>query len=267
MSMFMTNLLWLLNYHTLSWILQYGVFLYVAVCSGLYIILTLKAIDLYKRNIFAGRKVLLVTAHPDDECMFFSPAILELSHSNSVHILCVTTGNYYGLGTERKKEILESAKVLGIPKQNVEVFDDSCFLDDPHQAWDVRKLQQSLMAHIEQLQPDYILTFDDKGVSGHPNHIAVSQVLRQMLKESRATGPKPRLYLLETVSLARQYISFLDLPLSLLTKKLTFVSSFSNIICSQRAMYAHQTQFVWFRILHVIFSRYMVINTFVPVEL
>ncbi|BFZ18178.1 hypothetical protein BsWGS_21216 [Bradybaena similaris] len=199
--------------------------------------------------------------------MFFAPAILELSHSSSVHILCVTTGNYYGFGAERQKEILKSAKVLGLPQKNVEIFDDSCFLDDPHQAWDVKKLQHSLSAHLDKVQPDYILTFDDKGVSGHPNHIAVSQVLRHALKEKRAVESSPRLYVLESVPLIRQYISFLDLPLSLLTDHLTFVSSLTNIIYSQRAMYAHQTQFVWFRILHVIFSRYMVINTFVPVKL
>ena len=42
----------------------------------------------------AGRRVLFVTAHPDDECMFFAPTILALTCSSdySVHLLCLSEG-------------------------------------------------------------------------------------------------------------------------------------------------------------------------------
>ena len=33
----------------------------------------------------------------------------------------------------------------------------------------------------------------------------------------------------------------------------------------QRAMYAHQSQMVWYRMLYVTFSRYMAINTYSPI--
>ncbi len=37
--------------------------------------------------------VLLVTAHPDDECMFFSPTILGLLDSGAkVHLMCLSKG-------------------------------------------------------------------------------------------------------------------------------------------------------------------------------
>ena len=40
-----------------------------------------------------GEHVALIIAHPDDECMFFAPAILELSKRKSlVHILCLSRG-------------------------------------------------------------------------------------------------------------------------------------------------------------------------------
>ena len=43
----------------------------------------------------AGDFVLFVTAHPDDECMFFSPSITAacrvVGHGN-VHVLCLSTG-------------------------------------------------------------------------------------------------------------------------------------------------------------------------------
>eukprot|EP00061_Rhincodon_typus_P012866 g38878.t1 len=40
----------------------------------------------------AGAAALLVTAHPDDECMFFAPALLRLTGRRlSVHLLCLST--------------------------------------------------------------------------------------------------------------------------------------------------------------------------------
>ena len=42
---------------------------------------------------FEGRDVLLITAHPDDECMFFGPVISDASKvSSSFSLLCLTKG-------------------------------------------------------------------------------------------------------------------------------------------------------------------------------
>ena len=39
------------------------------------------------------KKVLVLTAHPDDECMFFAPTILRLRKKGiEVSLLCMTTG-------------------------------------------------------------------------------------------------------------------------------------------------------------------------------
>lgn len=38
-------------------------------------------------------RALVVTAHPDDECMFFAPTIIRLVELNaSVHLLCLSEG-------------------------------------------------------------------------------------------------------------------------------------------------------------------------------
>jgi N-acetylglucosaminylphosphatidylinositol deacetylase len=43
--------------------------------------------------------ILLVTAHPDDEVMFFTPLLLGLvEKGHQVQILCLSTGNFGGLG-------------------------------------------------------------------------------------------------------------------------------------------------------------------------
>ena len=41
---------------------------------------------------FHGKNVLFVTAHPDDECMFFAPSIVRLARCAQVFLLCICTG-------------------------------------------------------------------------------------------------------------------------------------------------------------------------------
>ena len=78
--------------------------------------------------------ILLVTAHPDDECLFFAPTLLSLleqqpivgaekSQAPEVFSLCLSTGNADGLGNIRKDELERSLDVLGIEKERRWVVD------------------------------------------------------------------------------------------------------------------------------------------------
>ena len=62
--------------------------------------------------------ILLVTAHPDDECLFFAPTLLSLLEQPAPEVfsLCLSTGNADGLGNIRKDELERSLDVLGIQK-------------------------------------------------------------------------------------------------------------------------------------------------------
>ena len=148
-----------------------------------------------------------------------------------------------------------------------------------------------------------MLTFDNYGVSGHPNHIATyNGVLRACQMNFQATKPPVYLYTLESVGIVRKYIGVLDIAvtslLSLFSRErssvtlhhnwsnavpplaqvLTKTSSYSKMInvchsaaplTSHSLMVAHDSQYVWFRCLFVIFSRYAYINTLIlvtPVE-
>lgn len=49
----------------------------------------------YKSNYFKGINdvILFVTAHPDDESMFFAPTILNLAKEGySIYLLCLSAG-------------------------------------------------------------------------------------------------------------------------------------------------------------------------------
>lgn len=45
------------------------------------------------RGALGAKRVLLVVAHPDDECMFFGPTIFRLCEQGAeVHLLCLSNG-------------------------------------------------------------------------------------------------------------------------------------------------------------------------------
>lgn len=68
------------------------------------------------------KRALIVTAHPDDECMFFAPTILSLQASGiRVGLLCLSNGNADRKGQLRQDELRRSCRLLGI--DDVEVLD------------------------------------------------------------------------------------------------------------------------------------------------
>lgn len=47
------------------------------------------------RGALGAKRVLVVVAHPDDECMFFGPTIFRLCEQGAdVHLLCLSNGMY-----------------------------------------------------------------------------------------------------------------------------------------------------------------------------
>lgn len=60
-------------------------------------------------------KFLLITAHPDDECMFFTPTIRNLIRNGcEIELICLSTGDFDGKGRIRRRELKKSTEVLGI---------------------------------------------------------------------------------------------------------------------------------------------------------
>ena len=67
-----------------------------------------------------AKRVLLVTAHPDDEAMFFAPTILSLTPNRDISFfhVCLSNGNADGLGSTRRTELGYSLDILGVSKRN-----------------------------------------------------------------------------------------------------------------------------------------------------
>jgi N-acetylglucosaminylphosphatidylinositol deacetylase len=189
---------------------------------------------------YARTNVLLLTAHPDDECMFFAPTLLALVAAGAhVHSLCLSVGNADGLGGVRKHELEGSLDVLGVPPARRWAVDrpyvpsaipqhafalpryrdlqDNITLD-----WDPRivssVIEPYVLAHnISTVRPSLhvrlshllifaqIITFDAGGISNHPNHRSLPLGVSHLLSHT-STPPLPRLLTLVSVPLHIKYI-------------------------------------------------------------
>jgi N-acetylglucosaminylphosphatidylinositol deacetylase len=81
-------------------------------------------------NEAVSSRVLLLTAHPDDECMFFAPTLLALKNrqqvSRDVYSLCLSIGDADGLGETRAIELGKSLDLLGIDEHKRWILDIPC---------------------------------------------------------------------------------------------------------------------------------------------
>eukprot|EP00123_Amoebidium_parasiticum_P006093 comp17147_c0_seq1/m.15957 comp17147_c0_seq1/g.15957 ORF comp17147_c0_seq1/g.15957 comp17147_c0_seq1/m.15957 type:complete len:266 (-) comp17147_c0_seq1:330-1127(-) len=204
-------------------------------------------------------EVLLVTSHPDDECMFFAPTVLGLQQDFKVSVLCLSQGEYDGQGKVREKELTASCNVLGIPPDRVRVVGGSRFPDNPTNVWPAEDVAAVLLPAINERNIGAVITFDEGGVSGHANHRALYHGLKLLVDKQQLPAGVAALCL-ESTGLLRKYIAYLDAPLSALTPYVVF-SSPAQVLQAQRAMKQHASQLVWFRRLYVWWSRYMYMNT------
>jgi len=101
-----------------------------------------------------------------------------------------------------------------------------------------------------------IITFDQYGVSSHPNHIACSLGVSNMAKKEENNGIK--IFKLTSVNFIRKYISILDLVFCMGDEWLYVNFKFWKNI---GVMSQHWSQFVWFRWLFIAFGRYSFVNT------
>ncbi|KAF9027748.1 LmbE-like protein [Hymenopellis radicata] len=238
--------------------------------------------------------VLFVTAHPDDECMFFAPTILGLqsiAQPPDIHVLSLSFGNADGLGETRHKEFQSSLDVLGIPEGHKHILDHPELQDNITAKWNPEIISNLVSFYVNQHNITTILTFDRRGVSGHLNHKSIFHGVRRYA-QSRTVPPK--LYALISVPTLTKYTSILapvqanvdlygmrlwrrvdtaalrvlrslgiveeEKKIALPNPMPVFVSGVNQFVTAHKAMRAHWSQMVWFRWFYVLFSRYLWVN-------
>ncbi|KAE8154342.1 putative deacetylase LmbE-like domain-containing protein [Aspergillus avenaceus] len=236
-----------------------------------------------------AKSILFVTAHPDDETLFFGPSIAYRRDDPQVRrsLLAVSSGNYEGIGDLRRVELHKSCAKLSISRAHCAVLDRADLQDNPRQWWNEDKVADLVTAYVRKWKVDLIITFDHGGVSGHINHRAISAGVRadRLCPSKRPSAPqvyiaiRPYTYLppiywrilkaIFTTPLDDQVqrTSVHDtIPLEAYNSRALIVSPLSTYFASRRAFQQHASQYSWDRMLYLIMSRYMWLNNLERVE-
>ncbi|KAK6204667.1 N-acetylglucosaminyl phosphatidylinositol de-N-acetylase [Scheffersomyces amazonensis] len=246
--------------------------------------------------------VYFIVGHPDDEVMFFSPSIIEISkvkYNNHVKLICFSNGDSVdeSMGKIRSHELYESARILGISAEDVIVLEDE-FKDGMNVKWDSNLIKQALVANVDMNDietPKVFITFDESGVSNHPNHISLYygtiNFFNTYFKKSDNTNKLNSIFVLKSLNFWEKYsftlLNNVELFVDHLSKLLInnilklnaninitffskknfksasiFIYSDLNMLSvSYAAMsYGHFSQMVWFRYGWLILSRYLTYN-------
>jgi LmbE family N-acetylglucosaminyl deacetylase len=144
----------------------------------------------------AGRTVLAVFAHPDDESLACGGTLARLADAGvRVIILCASRGEAGSisdpalvpdgdLGGVRARELREAAAVLGAA--------DVIILDHPDGdlRWDdVAELHAEIVDAVQRYRPDAVITFAEDGLYWHLDHIGVHERTYTAMRSLGAGAP------------------------------------------------------------------------------
>lgn len=125
-------------------------------------------------------KILVVTAHPDDETFGPGATIAKYAARGvEVHVLCASRGeagqwsevvaNGRTLGEVREAEHRSAVKILGAKKLSYLDYIDGTISNTV-----MEELIARVKAKADDFKPDVMLTFDLGGISGHLDHVAMN---------------------------------------------------------------------------------------------
>jgi len=134
------------------------------------------------------RPVVGIFAHPDDEAFGPSGTLAQFARDGrDVYIICVTKGDAGenhsdedgDLKIIREDELRASAKELGVKDVFFLNFKDGTLSNNIY-----HDVADALQKKLEELQPEIVITLENRGISGHLDHIAVSFITTYVFKKS-----------------------------------------------------------------------------------
>lgn len=121
-----------------------------------------------------------IFAHPDDEAFGPAGTLAKYAETHDVYIICATRGDAgenndseegIELAEKREQELRRSAAILGVEEVFFLDYKDGTLCNNQYHAIseDIRKI-------MDEYEPDTLLTYENRGVSGHLDHVAMSLI-------------------------------------------------------------------------------------------
>ncbi len=148
-----------------------------------------------------GKKLLFVTAHPDDESFFAAGTMHKnLLAGGQCALVCATFGER-GKGhikkpvTVRQLKIIRSQELKAMAEL-LKLKNLFCLnLPDGRLCDCQEKLEQKVFRSIESFKPHIVISFGPDGITGHKDHVCLGKICRRLAKKaglefaSFAAGP------------------------------------------------------------------------------
>ncbi len=139
----------------------------------------------------ASPSLLAVLAHPDDESLACGGLLAWCAERGArVSLLCLTRGEHgpggrpEDLGAKRALELEQAARVLGVRETTLLGYEDGML------PWlDATRLEAEIRDAIDRLRPEVVVTFDEDGLYGHPDHVAVHELTAAAVSAFGEAGP------------------------------------------------------------------------------
>ena len=180
-----------------------------------------------------------------------------------VQVLCFSLGAAGGDPIKREKELHASCQSMGIYKHNIFTIHDPIFSDGMNSGWSHQLIANCLTKHYSRYPFDLVISFDDKGVSYHPNHISLYFGIKEYLK----TEIPVRAFALQTPSILLKYSSWLSIicfPFLSLFSDLSFINNMYQVywLVVPTMIRHHASQMMWYRYFFLAFSSTLIYNNF-----
>ncbi|HWS48565.1 MAG TPA: PIG-L family deacetylase, partial [Candidatus Methanoperedens sp.] len=139
-------------------------------------------------NINSNSRILVFMPHPDDEAVFCSGLLKKLTTNNlPVKLITLTSGEkstlVFGLkpgddlATTRRIEQKNSCEILGITDFEVLTFPDGGLKTKEEE------VKEIIFQQINLFEPTHVVTLEPDGIYGHPDHIALSKFVCDIVKD------------------------------------------------------------------------------------
>lgn len=187
-----------------------------------------------------------IFAHPDDEAFGPAGTIAIYSKTHDVYIICATRGdageNHSGqeeidIGEMREQEMRRSADTLGVEDVFFLNYKDATLSNNKYHA-----IAQDIRDIIDTIKPEILLTYENRGVSGHLDHVAMSLITHYVFHKADYTKKLLSYTILkEQTDQLRDY--FIYVPHGYERDNIDLIVDISSVWeLKRKALYEHKSQ-------------------------